>query len=164
MRSLIILAFVGLMSGCADEAPRPVMPSTPYSGQTATQGYAPIPPSTTAPMPGSATTGAHSAAVPDSRVPNGSLANVSAVVADMAASFRRCYSDGLREDPNLRGAIKVTTRVGPSGQVLSADAASEGSLSPSVVECVRARVASAQFSPPEGGGATIVIPVTLMSQ
>jgi len=39
-----------------------------------------------------------------------------------------------------------------------------GSLSPSLVSCVRARVASAQFSPPMGGGATLVIPITFLPQ
>ena len=39
-----------------------------------------------------------------------------------------------------------------------------GGLSGTVVSCVAARVSSAQFAAPEGGGATIVIPVTFVSQ
>jgi hypothetical protein len=37
-------------------------------------------------------------------------------------------------------------------------------LSGEVVGCVAARVQSAQFAPPDGGGATIVIPVSFVSQ
>jgi hypothetical protein len=33
-----------------------------------------------------------------------------------------------------------------------------------VASCVSARVSSAQFAPPEGGGATLVIPVTFTSK
>jgi hypothetical protein len=32
------------------------------------------------------------------------------------------------------------------------------------VSCIAARVSSAQFAPPEGGAATIVIPVTFVSE
>ncbi len=104
-----------------------------------------------------------SASVGGASVSGGSVANASAVVAGMAAGFRRCYNNGLKEDPNMKGSVRITARIGPNGEVLSASA-SGGGLSGSVIGCVQGRVASAQFSPPEGGGATIVIPVTFVSQ
>ena len=104
-----------------------------------------------------------SASVGGAAVSGGSVANASAVVAGMAAGFRRCYNNGLKEDPNMKGTVRITARIGPNGEVLGASA-SGGGLSGSVIGCVQARVASAQFSPPEGGGATIVIPVTFVSQ
>jgi hypothetical protein len=64
----------------------------------------------------------------------------------------------------MKGSVRVTARIGPNGEVLSASASGGGGLSGSVVSCVQARVASAQFAPPEGGGATVVIPVTFVSQ
>lgn len=97
-------------------------------------------------------------------VSGGSVANASSVVAGMAAGFRRCYNKGLQEDPNMKGSVRITARIGPGGEVLSASASGGGGLSGTVVGCVQARVASAQFAPPEGGGATIVIPVTFVSQ
>ncbi|MEZ4306993.1 MAG: AgmX/PglI C-terminal domain-containing protein [Polyangiaceae bacterium] len=104
-----------------------------------------------------------SAAVGGASVSGGSVANASAVVAGMAAGFRRCYNNGLKEDPNMKGSVRITARIGPNGEVLGASASGSG-LSGSVIGCVQARVASASFSPPEGGGATIVIPVTFISQ
>lgn len=104
-----------------------------------------------------------SASVGGAAVSGGSVANASSVVAGMAAGFRRCYNNGLKEDPNMKGSVRITARIGPNGEVLSASASGSG-LSGSVIGCVQARVASAQFSPPEGGGATIVIPVTFISQ
>jgi hypothetical protein len=97
-------------------------------------------------------------------VSGGSVSNASSVVAGMAAGFRRCYNKGLQEDPNMKGSVRITAKIGPNGEVLSASPSGGGGLSGSVVSCVAARVSSAQFSPPEGGGATVVIPVTFVSQ
>jgi hypothetical protein len=105
-----------------------------------------------------------SASIGGASVSGGSVSNASAVVAGMAAGFRRCYNNGLKEDPNMKGSVRVTARIGPNGEVLSASASGGGGLSGTVVGCVQARVASAQFAAPEGGGATIVIPVTFVSQ
>ncbi len=105
-----------------------------------------------------------SASIGGASVSGGNVANASSVVAGMAAGFRRCYNNGLKEDPNMKGSVRVTARIGPNGEVLSASASGGGGLSGSVVGCVQARVASAQFAPPEGGGATVVIPVTFVSQ
>ena len=97
-------------------------------------------------------------------VSGGSVSNASSVVAGMAAGFRRCYNRGLAENPEMKGSVRITARIGPNGEVLSASPSGGGSLSGGVVSCVAARVASAQFAPPDGGGATIVIQVTFVSQ
>jgi hypothetical protein len=97
-------------------------------------------------------------------VMGGAVANASAVVAGMGAGFRRCYNRGLADDPNMKGSVRVTAKIGPNGEVLSATPSGGGGLSGTVVACVVARVQSAQFAPPEGGGATVVIPVTFVSQ
>ncbi|MFT3769221.1 MAG: AgmX/PglI C-terminal domain-containing protein [Minicystis sp.] len=104
-----------------------------------------------------------SASIGGAAVSGGSVSNASAVVAGMAAGFRRCYNKGLQEDPNMKGSVRVTAKIGPNGEVLSVSPSGSG-LSGTVVSCVAARVSSAQFAPPEGGGATIVIPVTFVSQ
>jgi hypothetical protein len=104
------------------------------------------------------------ASVGGAAVSGGSVANASAVVAGMAAGFRRCYNKGLAEDPTMKGSIRITAKIGPNGEVLSASPSGGGGLSGTVVSCVAARVASAQFAPPEGGGATIVIPVSFFPQ
>jgi hypothetical protein len=104
-----------------------------------------------------------SASIGGASVSGGSVSNASAVVAGMAAGFRRCYNKGLQEDPNMKGSVRITAKIGPNGEVLSASPSGSG-LSGTVISCVAARVSSAQFAPPEGGGATIVIPVTFVSQ
>lgn len=104
------------------------------------------------------------ASVGGAAVSGGSVANASSVVAGMQAGFRRCYNKGLQEDPTMKGSVRITAKIGPNGEVLSASASGGGGLSGTVISCVQARVQSAQFAPPEGGGATVVIPVTFVSQ
>jgi hypothetical protein len=104
------------------------------------------------------------AAIGGASVSGGSVGNAGAVVAGMAAGFRRCYNRGLQEDPNMKGSVKITAKIGPNGEVLGASPSGGGGLSGTVTSCVAARVSSAQFDKPEGGGATIVIPVSFFPQ
>jgi hypothetical protein len=95
----------------------------------------------------------------------GQVANAQAVVSRMAAGFRRCYNRGIAtEDPNMHGSLRVTARIGQNGEVQSATPSGGAGLSPTVVSCVVQRVASAQFDPPQGGAATLVIPVIFTAQ
>jgi hypothetical protein len=103
------------------------------------------------------------AAMGGAAVSGGAVGNASSVVAGMAAGFRRCYNVGLQEDPNMTGTVRITAKIGPRGEVLDVSPSSSG-LSTKVVSCVAARVAEAVFNPPEGGGATIVIPVTFVTK
>jgi len=106
-----------------------------------------------------------SVAVPGPIITGGNVPNAGGQVSGMTPTFRRCYTTGLtREDPTMKGSVRLTARIGPNGEVLSVSATSSGKLSPAVVGCIRGRVASAQFSAPEGGGAVLVIPVTLIPQ
>ena len=104
------------------------------------------------------------ASIGGAAVSGGSVANASSVVAGMAAGFRRCYNRGLAEDPNMKGSVRITAKIGPNGEVLGASPSGGGGLSGTVTGCVAARVQSAQFAPPDGGGATIVIPVSFQPQ
>lgn len=105
-----------------------------------------------------------SASIGGASVSGGNVANASSVVAGMAAGFRRCYNRGLQEDPNMKGSVRITAKIGPNGEVLGASPSGGGGLSGTVTSCVAARVSSAQFAPPEGGGATVVIPVSFYPQ
>lgn len=100
------------------------------------------------------------AAVGGASVSGGAVDNAGAVVAGMAAGFRRCYKKGLTEDPKMKGSVRVTAKIGPNGEVLSATPAGGAGLSGSVISCVAGRVAAATFAPPSTGSATVVIPVT----
>ncbi len=104
-------------------------------------------------------------AVPGPTQTGGNVPNAAAVVAGMTPGFRRCYNNGINhEDPNMKGSVRITARIGPNGEVLSASASGSGTVSATVVGCMRARVASAQFAAPEGGGATLIIPVIVSTQ
>ncbi|MBL9020984.1 MAG: cell envelope integrity protein TolA [Myxococcales bacterium] len=105
-----------------------------------------------------------SASVGGASVSGGNVANAASVVAGMAAGFRRCYNRGLQEDPSMKGSVRITAKIGPNGEVLGATPSGGGGLSGTVISCVVSRVASAQFAAPEGGGATIVIPISFASQ
>lgn len=95
----------------------------------------------------------------------GTVPGAEGVVASMAAGFRRCYQNGLdREDPSMSGSVRIIAKIGPNGEVLSASPAGGAGLSASVIGCMVSRVASAQFAEPIGGGATLVIPVTVRVQ
>jgi hypothetical protein len=97
-------------------------------------------------------------------VSGGAVNNASKVVAGMRAGFRACYNRGLAANPEMSGSVRVTARIGPNGEVQSANASPSGSISGDVASCIASRVRSAQFDPPEGGSSTIVIPVTLVQQ
>jgi len=94
----------------------------------------------------------------------GNVSNVARVVAGMRAGFRACYNQGLAQNPDMSGSVRVTAVIGPNGEVRSASAAPSGSISGAVASCIASRVRSSQFDPPEGGTATVVIPVTLVQQ
>jgi hypothetical protein len=96
-------------------------------------------------------------------VSGGAVANASRVVAGMKAGFRNCFNRELASNPDAQGTIRLTIKVGPGGEVQNVTAAPSGSLG-SAVECVKGRARSAQFDPPEGGSAVIVVPVTFVKQ
>jgi hypothetical protein len=92
------------------------------------------------------------------------LPGAASVVAAMSPGFRRCYQRGLLEDATMRGSVRIAARIGPNGEVQAATPSGGAGLSSGVVACVAARVSSAQFDRPEGGFATVIIPVTFLPQ
>lgn len=104
------------------------------------------------------------ASVGGASLSGGSVSNAGAVVAGMAAGFRRCYQRGLAEDETMKGSVRVTAKIGPNGEVQSASPSEGGGLSNVVKGCVAGVVSSRTFAPPDGGSATIVIPVSFFPQ
>lgn len=100
------------------------------------------------------------ASVGGASVSAGAIGNPGGVVARMAPGFRRCYQKGLADDPEMKGSVRITARIGPSGEVQSAAPSGGGGLSKKLKSCVAGVVSSSTFDKPEGGGATIVIPVS----
>lgn len=99
-----------------------------------------------------------------SSVAGGNISNAAKVVAAMRAAFRACYQKGLDQNPDSQGSIKMAIKVGPGGEVAGVTATPSGNLPPGVIDCVTARARRAQFDPPEGGAATVQVPVTFVKQ
>lgn len=95
---------------------------------------------------------------------SGNLANAREVVAGMAEAFKRCYNRALQDDPNVMGRARLTAKIGPDGRVVSVSPSTVAGLPGNMVVCVMMVVKSAQFGVPNGGGATIVIPVSFVTQ
>jgi hypothetical protein len=92
----------------------------------------------------------------------GSVANGGAVIAGFRAGLRHCYDEGLLTDATMVGRVEITATIAPSGEVLTAVATKSSGLSATVIACVAARVSAAQFAVPDGGAATVIIPVTFV--
>ncbi|MEO8178368.1 MAG: AgmX/PglI C-terminal domain-containing protein [Deltaproteobacteria bacterium] len=105
-----------------------------------------------------------SASMGDASVAGGAVSDASRVVAQMRAGFRACYNRGLAENPDIEGKIQLSIKVGPTGQVASVAATKTGNLPDSVVECVKSRANSANFSAPSGGAAVVQVPVSFVKQ
>ena len=96
-------------------------------------------------------------------VTGGAVPGAGGTVAGIRGALRACYKRALDEDPNARGTVRITASIAPNGEVRSTQA-SGGGLSSTMIACVSRVVRGAQFNPPEGGGATVVIPMTFMPQ
>ena len=92
------------------------------------------------------------------------ISDADRVIAGLRARFRSCYQTGLNSDPSMSGKVLISAKVGPNGEVSSADVASNTGLSPSVAQCIAGVVKRATFSAPGGGGSTLQIPVTFVQQ
>jgi len=103
------------------------------------------------------------AAVGGANVSGGTVSNAQRVVAGMRAGFRNCYNRELAQNPDAQGSIRLTIRVGPGGEVAGVSAVPSGNLG-SAVACVKARAQAAQFDPPQGGSAVVVVPVSFVKQ
>ena len=96
---------------------------------------------------------------------SGNVTNAQEVVAGMSAGFRRCYNTALKDDPNIGGgSIRFQAIIGPDGRVASLSSTNIVGLPGNMVVCLYVRVQSAQFAPPDGGKATIEIPVSFRTQ
>jgi hypothetical protein len=108
------------------------------------------------PPPGNATVGP-----PEVR---GHVIDAERVVAQLRGRFRVCYNHGLASNPTLQGSVKITAKIGPNGEVVSATPSGGEGLGDEVVSCLVSRIMGANFHPPEGNGASIVIPITFALQ
>jgi hypothetical protein len=92
------------------------------------------------------------------------ISDADRVIAGLRPRFRQCYQTGLNFDPTMAGKVVITAKVGPNGEVSSADITSNSGLSAGVASCIAGVIKRAQFNAPGGGGSTLNIPVTFVQQ
>ena len=98
-------------------------------------------------------------------VGSGIVDNADRTVAGLRGSFRKCYTDGLAKDGAMSGRVVVAAKIGPNGEVIAADIASNTGLSAGVASCLSRVVRNAQFAAPKSGvSATLQIPVSFVQQ
>ncbi|MDI1452147.1 tetratricopeptide repeat protein [Polyangium sp. 6x1] len=96
--------------------------------------------------------------------PSDPTTNAAQVVAGMAPGFRRCYKAALQQNIAYETAMRLTAKIGPGGEATSVRTSASVRDPDWIIDCLFKTVASAKFNPPEGGGATLVIPVTFESK
>jgi hypothetical protein len=82
-----------------------------------------------------------------------------------AAQARRCYNQALASDSSLKGHVTVEVRIGPGGNVCSANVASNDMGSATVANCA-ANIfrASGGYPPPRGGCVVATVPMSFVPQ
>jgi hypothetical protein len=96
---------------------------------------------------------------------SGAVSNAEAVIRrQIHPGARRCYQAGLGADPEQSGKLMVLIRVGPGGEVQSANVQSNTGLSPQVAGCVVGVARNAKFDATGPNGATIMVPFSFLKQ
>jgi hypothetical protein len=81
------------------------------------------------------------------------------------AQARRCYNQALAQDSTLRGHVQITVRVGPSGNVCSANVTSNDMGSPGVANCAANILrTTGGFPAPHGGCVDVSVPLSFVPQ
>ena len=92
------------------------------------------------------------------------ISDADRIIAGLRPRFRSCYQTGLNQDPSMSGKVVITAKVGPNGEVSSANVSSNTGLSDSVASCIARVVRGATFAAPGGGGSSLNVPVTFVQQ
>lgn len=92
------------------------------------------------------------------------VSGADATIASLRGRFRSCYQQGLLTDATMSGKVVVSAKIGPNGEVESANVASRAGLSEAVGACVARAIKNAQFSAPGGSGSQLNVPVSFVQQ
>jgi hypothetical protein len=75
---------------------------------------------------------------------------------------RGCYERALRINPTLEGRLLVAARLGPQGQVCSANIAQNSLGDASVASCISQMFRSGKFPAPQGGCVDVQVPLNFV--
>lgn len=78
---------------------------------------------------------------------------------------RGCYERALRNNPTLEGRLMIAARLGPQGQVCSANVTSNSLGDPGVASCITQMFRSGKFPAPSGGSCVDVqVPLNFVAR
>jgi hypothetical protein len=75
---------------------------------------------------------------------------------------RRCYEQALNNDSSLKGHVAIAVKIGPSGNVCSADVASNDMGNAQVAACAANMFRSGAYPAPRGGCVTATVPLSFV--
>jgi hypothetical protein len=87
-----------------------------------------------------------------------------AAISIRGQQARRCYNQALSRDSSLKGHVNIAVRIGPSGNVCSANVASNDMSSPAVANCAANIFRSATYPAPRGGCVEANVPLSFVAQ
>jgi hypothetical protein len=81
------------------------------------------------------------------------------------AQARRCYNQALAQDSTLKGRVQIAVRVGPSGNVCSANVTNNDMSNPAVGNCAANIFRTTGGLPaPQGGCIDVSVPLSFVPQ
>lgn len=81
-----------------------------------------------------------------------------------AGQARTCYNRALRVNSSLEGKIRMSVRVGPTGNACSATVAEDSLHDPGVSSCVAQMFRSSSYPSPKGGCVDVSIPINFVAK
>ncbi len=85
--------------------------------------------------------------------------NLKSMLGAKAGQARGCYERALRQNSMLAGRLKVGLRIGPSGNVCSANITANELGDPGIASCVVQMFKSTSFPAPQGGCVDMEVPL-----
>lgn len=89
-------------------------------------------------------------------------ASLRSALAGKAGASRRCYERALLQNATLQGRMVVGVRVGPQGEVCSANITQNGIGDPGLANCVVGMFRSSTFPAPQGGCVDTAVPMNFV--
>lgn len=84
---------------------------------------------------------------------------VERIARQSAGRYRRCYAEGLRQNPNLQGSLRARLVIGRDGAVSAIGDGGSDLPDGGVVSCVLGALRTTSFPAPEGGIVTVLLPL-----
>jgi outer membrane biosynthesis protein TonB len=101
----------------------------------------------------------------DGRCAGHASTELQSAIQQRGTQARRCYNQALAQDSTLKGHVQIAVRVGPSGNVCSANVTSNDMGNPGVGNCAANIFRSVGTLPaPQGGCIDVSVPLSFVPQ